>query len=338
LEETNLADLQAIVRALAEAAVRTETRLQTLAAAQERTDTRLETLTARVDTLALRMEELTQAQTRTEAHLDTLTARVDTLTEHLDALTARMNTLTEHLDALTARVDTLTEHLDALTARVDTLTERMDTLTARVDTLTEHLDALTARVDTLTERMDTLTARVDTLTEHLDALTARVDVLTARMETLALRMDELAQAQLRTEDEVARLRRTIETQIGGLGARWGMQTEEAFRQAMKTILEEVGFQADRYLTYDTTGEVFGHPDQVELDVVIHNGTAIVIEIKSSLDRGQVYLFSRKVAFYQRKTGQQVTRQVIVTPFAEQRARDVAGNLGVEICTDVSTFQ
>lgn len=240
MEETNLADLQAIVRALAEAAVRTETRLQTLAAAQERTDTRLETLTARVDTLALRMEELTQAQVRTEAHLDTLTVRVDTLT--------------------------------------------------------------------------------------------------ARMDTLALRMDELARAQLRTADEVARLRRTIETQIGGLGARWGMQTEEAFRQAMKTILEEVGFTADRYLTYDTTGEVFGHPDQVELDVVIHNGTAIVIEIKSSLDRGQVYLFSRKVAFYQRKTGQQVTRQVIVTPFAEPRARDVAGNLGVEICTDVSTFR
>jgi len=289
LEETNLADLQAIVRALAEAAVRTETRLQTLAAAQERADTRLETLTARVDILALRMEELTQAQARTEAHLDALTARVDTLTEHLDTLTARV-----------------------------------DTLTARVDTLTEHLDALTARVDTLTE--------------HLDALTARVDMLAARMDTLALRMDELAQAQLRTEDEVARLRRTIETQIGGLGARWGMQTEEAFRQAMKTILEEVGFKADRYLTYDTTGEVFGHPDQVELDVVIHNGTAIVIEIKSSLDRGQVYLFSRKVAFYQRKTGQQVTRQVIVTPFAEPRARDVAGNLGVEICTDVSTFR
>jgi hypothetical protein len=167
---------------------------------------------------------------------------------------------------------------------------------------------------------------------------ARLDTLTARMDTLALRMEELAQAQLRTEDEVARLRRTIETQIGGLGARWGMQTEEAFRQAMKTILEEVGFKADRYLAYDTTGEVFGRPDQVELDVVIQNGKVIVIEIKSSLDRGQVYLFSRKVAFYQRHTGRQVARQVIVTPFAEQRARDVAGSLEIEICTDVSAFR
>jgi len=52
----------------------------------------------------------------------------------------------------------------------------------------------------------------------------------------------------------------------------------------------------------------------------------------------VYLFSRKVGFYQQRTGRQVARQVIVTPFAEQRARDVAGNLGIEICTDVSAFR
>ena len=58
---------------------------------------------------------------------------------------------------------------------------------------------------------------------------ARLDALTAQVNTLALRMEELARAQLRTEHELARLRRTIETQIGGLGARWGMQAEEAFR-------------------------------------------------------------------------------------------------------------
>src|SRR6266566_1009196 len=78
LEETNLADLQAIVRALAEAAVRTETRLQTLAAAQERTDTRLETLTARVDTLALRMEELARAQLRTADEVARLRRTIET--------------------------------------------------------------------------------------------------------------------------------------------------------------------------------------------------------------------------------------------------------------------
>src|SRR6266853_5017787 len=167
---------------------------------------------------------------------------------------------------------------------------------------------------------------------------ARLETLTVHVDTLALRMEELAQAQLRTENEVTHLRRTIETQIGGLGARWGIQTEEAFRNAMKTILEEVGFRAKRYLTYDTEGEVFGRPDQVELDVVIQDGKVIVLEIKSSLDREHVHLFSRKVAFYARKTGQQVARQVIVTPYTERGARELAEVLGVEIGTDASAFR
>jgi hypothetical protein len=159
-----------------------------------------------------------------------------------------------------------------------------------------------------------------------------------RLDTLTARVDELAQAQLRTEHEITRLRRTIEMQIGGLGARWGMQAEEAFRNGMKTILEEVGFRAERYLAYDTEGDVFGRPDQVELDVVIQDGKVMAIEIKSSLDRGQVHLFSRKVAFYARKTGQQVARRVIVTPYTEKGARALADELGVEICTDVSAFR
>jgi hypothetical protein len=194
-----------------------------------------------------------------------------------------------------------------------------------------RLDALTARVDELAQAQLRTEAR-------LDALTARLDTLTARVDTLTARVDELAQAQLRTEHEITRLRRTIEMQIGGLGARWGMQAEEAFRNGIKTILEEVGFRAERYLAYDTAGEVFGRSDQVELAVVIQDGKVIVIEIKSSLDRGQVHLFSRKVAFYARKTGQQVARRVIVTPFTEKGARALAGELGVEICTDVSAFR
>jgi hypothetical protein len=240
----------------------------------------------------VRVEELAQAQVRTEARLETLTARVDTLA-----------------------------------VRVEELAQAQARTEARLEALTVRVDALTARVDTLAVRMEEL-AQAQARTEaRLETLTARVDTLTARVDTLAVRMEELAQAQLRTEHEVTHLRRTVETQLGGLGARWGIQTEEAFRNAMKTILEEVGFTAKRYLAYDTEGEVFGRPDQVELDVVIQDGKVIVLEIKSSLDRGQVHLFTRKVAFYARKTGQLVTRQVIVTPYPERGSRELAEVLG-----------
>jgi hypothetical protein len=264
-----------------------------------------------------RVDELAQAQLRTEARLDALTVRVDELAQ------AQLRT--------EARVDEL--------AQAQLRTEaRLNALTARVDELAQAQLRTEARLDALTARVDTLALRLEELTVRVDALALRLGELTARVDTLALRTDELARAQLRTEHEIARLRRTIETQVGGLGARWGMQAEEAFRNGLKTILEEVGFRVERYLAYDTEGDVFGRPDQVELDVVVQDGKVIVIEIKSSLDRGQVHQFSRKVAFYARKTGQQVARRVIVTPFTEKGAQTLAEELGIEICTDVSAFQ
>jgi hypothetical protein len=158
-------------------------------------------------------------------------------------------------------------------------------------------------------------------------------------------MEELAAAQARTEARLDRLtavvdefRRTFITQIGGLGARWGLQAEEAFRSGMRTILEEVGFTTERFLTWDAAGDVFGHPEQVELDVVVQNGKVVVVEIKSSLDRGNAHLFDRKVEFYKQQTGRQVNRKIIVTPYADERAKEVATRLGIEVCTDVAELQ
>lgn len=144
----------------------------------------------------------------------------------------------------------------------------------------------------------------------------------------------LTQVEQRMVTEVEKFRWSLDFHVGGLEARFGMQTEEAFRQGMRTILAEVGFTTERFEEMDTDGEVFGAPEQIELDVVIKNGKVIVIEIKSALDKGAVYHFARMVEFYARKTGRQIDRKLIVTPYAEPRAQEVARKLGVEVCTDV----
>jgi hypothetical protein len=151
-----------------------------------------------------------------------------------------------------------------------------------------------------------------------------------------MRVEELAEAQKRTDFHVERLSRAVEelthsqkvlaAQIGGLGARWGFQTEEAFRQGIRAILQEIGFTTERFWEYDTEGEVFGRPDQIELDVVVRDGKIIVIEIKSSLSKADTYSFERKVAFYAQKTGRQVDRKLIITPYVEGRTKDVADRL------------
>jgi hypothetical protein len=221
--------------------------------------------------------------------------------------------------------------VDALKAEFDVKRTDFDELRGTI----QELAAAQTRTETRLEELAAAQARTETRLEELAAAQARTEV---RLDRLTGAVEELAQAQKRTQDELTLFRRTFQSQVGGLGARWGLQTEEAFRHGIRTILQEVGFTSERFLTWDKGGEVFGHPEQVELDVVVQNGKVIVVEIKSALDRANTYLFNRKVEFYTRQTGHQVDRKVVVAPYADERAKEVAQRLGIEVCTDVAEFK
>lgn len=122
-----------------------------------------------------------------------------------------------------------------------------------------------------------------------------------------------------------------DSSIGALGSRWGLQAEEAFRNALAAILERsFGVQVVNVTEFDDTGEVFGRPDQVELDVIIHNGMLILCEIKSSMSRGDVYIFSRKVTFYERLHQCKADRRIIITPMIREDGRRTAEKLNLEV--------
>jgi hypothetical protein len=256
------------------------------------------------------------------------------------------------VDTLREELGTSRADIDALKAIVRDLAQAQARTEVRLEELAQAQQRTERRVEELTEAVQKLTEAQQQTELRLERLEGVVEQLAQAQQRTELRVEELAQAQQRTEIGMQQLRgalqelaeaqtefqRTFNIQIGGLGARWGMQTEEAFRQGMRTILHEVGFTSERFLDYDAAGEVFGHPDQVELDVVMKDGRVIVVEIKSALDSGNTYLFDRKVAFYTRKTGRQVDRKLIVTPYADNRAKEVGLRLGVEICTDVTTLR
>ncbi|WPL16876.1 hypothetical protein Thiowin_01855 [Thiorhodovibrio winogradskyi] len=122
--------------------------------------------------------------------------------------------------------------------------------------------------------------------------------------------------------------------IGALGARWGLQSEKAFRDALAGILEEnFGVEVINYNGYDNSGEVFGKPEQIELDVIIKNGLLILCELKSSIDKGGMYLFERKARFYEREHQRQATRLIVISPMIEPKAYKVAERLGIDCYGD-----
>lgn len=126
-------------------------------------------------------------------------------------------------------------------------------------------------------------------------------------------------------------KRRYESTIGAIGSRWGLYSEESFRSALKGILERsFGVQVLNVNDFDEAGEVFGRPDQVELDIVITNGSVIACEIKSSLSKSDMYSFDRKVAFYQKRHERPVSRKLVISPMVDQRALPVAEALGIEV--------
>lgn len=131
--------------------------------------------------------------------------------------------------------------------------------------------------------------------------------------------------------EIRRLDKRFDRTIGALGSRWGLASEASFRNGLKGILaESFGFEVLNLTLYDHDGDVFGRPDQVEIDIIIKNGLTIACEIKSSIDKAGMYSFGRKVDFYARHEQRQVSRKIVISPMVDRRAVPVAEALNIEV--------
>ena len=116
-----------------------------------------------------------------------------------------------------------------------------------------------------------------------------------------------------------------------MGARWGLTSEASFRSALKGILEKsFGVEVINVNEFDDEGTVFGVPDQVEIDIIVRNGDLILCELKSSMSKSDIYTFERKVQYYQRRHGREVSRKLVISPMVRPEARPVADRLGIEI--------
>jgi hypothetical protein len=132
-------------------------------------------------------------------------------------------------------------------------------------------------------------------------------------------------------EEIKKSRSRQEQGIGALGARWGIASEHSFRAALKGILEtSFGVEVLNINEFDDQGMVFGAPDQVEIDIIIKNGTLILCELKSSMSRSDMYIFDRKVRFYEQRHQRQVQRKIVVSPMVPPAVRDLAEHLNIEV--------
>ena len=220
--------------------------------------------------------------------------------------------------------------------------DRLDRIELIIEEIVQTQQRTEKRMDALAEAQQRTEKRMESLAEAQQRTEKQMDALAEAQQRTEESINRLTEAQQRSEEKITILanehnefKRIFNSQIGALGARWGMQTEASFRHAMQGILKDLGLIVERYLEIDTEGMVFGHPDQVELDVVVRNGTIILIEIKSSMNKSDVYTFDKKIQFYKNREGKTVNRRLVVSPFVEPNAMEVANKLRIEVFTDIN---
>ncbi|WP_211941710.1 PD-(D/E)XK nuclease family protein [Cylindrospermopsis raciborskii] len=144
------------------------------------------------------------------------------------------------------------------------------------------------------------------------------------------RLDRIEAQNSATLEEIQKANRRYESAIGAIGSRWGLYSEASFRNGLKAILgQSFGVEVLNLTLYDQEGEVFGRPEQVELDIIIKNGLTIVCELKSSIDKAGMYVFGRKAEFYAKNQNRVVDRKIVISPMVDERAIPVAKSLSIE---------
>ena len=128
-----------------------------------------------------------------------------------------------------------------------------------------------------------------------------------------------------TLEEIKTCNKKIDQSIGALGARWGLNSEASFRNALKGILRELDSQYEviRYEEIDEEGIVFDRPGPIEIDIIIKNGKIYLIEIKSSISKADIHVFLRKVKYYEKRHKKKVYQSIVISPMIDERAKEFA---------------
>jgi len=175
--------------------------------------------------------------------------------------------------------------------------------------------------------------------EELKRLEERVNSIEERMATKEdlKRLEE----KMATKEELRAVETSLREEmrklwlaLNALGARWGVFSEDAFRNGVRELLKDAGYTVDRWVYYDDKGYVYGYPSEVELDIVIKDGRTLAVEITSALKRGDLQQIRRKVELFSTVTGRRIDAVYVITPFIHDKNPDavaaVASSMGINV--------
>jgi hypothetical protein len=174
---------------------------------------------------------------------------------------------------------------------------------------------------------------LEEILKRLDRHEDEVRRIWQEIEKLREDMNKLREDMMKGFELMDRRITRLENLISAICARWGIMAEDAFRGGLRGILEkEFGVKVERWITIDEEGSVYGFKGVIEVDIAIKDRKTMLIEMSSSVDKSKVAAFLRKAQPYEKRSGIKPERLIMVTPYAEDAAVEVAEEVGVEVHT------
>jgi len=161
-----------------------------------------------------------------------------------------------------------------------------------------------------------------------------IDEILKAIKSLQEQMVKLQEQVAKQGEAILALQRSHEklaASITALGYRYGIYTEDVFRDTIKYLIEDLlkVYEVRRWTYYDNEGVVFGYPSVIDVDVLIRDNEHILIEYKASIDRGDIAELAREGILYER-VNKVKPKLLIVGPVVRRRALELAKALNIEV--------
>jgi len=163
------------------------------------------------------------------------------------------------------------------------------------------------------------------------------DLFSSELKALREDFNKHEEALRRHEQELKALREDFNKlshwMIGVAGYRWGMATEEAFRQAVDYIAKSLGYPTvERKVLLDRDGSITGAPGrEIDVNVCVKDGEHFLIEVTMYAKKEDLWKLSYASKLYQRETGHK-PRPLLITPYAPPEVAVLAQKLGIQVIT------
>jgi len=261
----------------------------------------------RRDEIIAILEELKNLRKETNRMFEDINKRFEEMNERFDRRFAEMN-------------ERFNKRFEEMNERFEEMNERSDRRFAEMN------ERFNKRFEEMNKRFEEMDKRFEEMNERSDRRFAEMN------ERFNKRFEEM-------NEQLRGMREDFHNAISGVGSRWGIDAERAFRAGMRKILKEnFGADVEEYYIEDKEGIIKGRSVRYQVDLLVKDSVHIIVDVKSSADDFDVYKLHKLGEIYHSMTGMR-PRIILVSAYVREEAMDESLKWGdVEIITGPRQFR